>query len=318
MRLGNVLLLLMLAPIASGCASLPPLHQAAMQPSATTPLRNAEPPARAAWASSLDSMAYGEPNRIAAPPARKASNPFSALAALFERRQPAPPPAGMVVEAPPGPLVIPPAHMQLPTPKGIMAAPAATVVAAAPAPAPAPAPVALRGSTAMASAQPVVEVALPAAEVDGPYTVDTGDRLRIVVFGQEGLSNSYVVDAQGNLSLPLIGTIAARAHTTEELSGLIADRLRKGFIREPHVSIEVESYRPFFILGEVIAPGQYPYVPHMTVETAVAIAGGYTPRAYRWETHLDRRAGSGTVRTSVPPLAHIRPGDTLTVKERWF
>src|SRR3954454_15136891 len=179
MRLGNVLLLLMLAPIASGCASLPPLHQAAMQPTATTPLRNVEPPARAAWASSLDNMAYGEPARSAAPPARTASTPFSALARLFERRQPAAPSAGIVVEAPPGPLVIPPAHMQLPTPKGMMAQPATTVGAAAPAPAPAPAPVALRGSTAMASAQPLFEVALPVDEVDGPYTVDTGDRLRI-------------------------------------------------------------------------------------------------------------------------------------------
>jgi polysaccharide export outer membrane protein len=202
--------------------------------------------------------------------------------------------------------------MPLPTPTGMMAAPAPTLVSAA------PAPVVLRGSTAMASAGPVVEAALPAVEVEGPYTVDTGDRLRIVVFGQEGLSNSYVVDAQGNLSLPLIGTIPARAQTTEEISRVIADRLRKGFIREPHVSIEIESYRPFFILGEVIAPGQYPYVPHMTVETAVAIAGGYTPRAYRWEINLDRRAGSGTVRRTVPPLAHIQPGDTLTIKERWF
>jgi polysaccharide biosynthesis/export protein len=257
-------------------------------------------------------MAYGEPAPVAAPPTRKASKPFSALATLFERRRPLAASSVMAIEPPPGPLVIPPAQMQLPTPTGMAAAPARTVVAAAPAPVP------LRGSTAMASAPPIVEVALPAAEVEGPYTVDTGDRLRIVVFGQEGLSNSYVVDAQGNLSLPLIGTIPARGHTTEDLSRNIADHLRKGFIREPHVSIEVESYRPFFILGEVIAPGQYPYVPHMTVETAVAIAGGYTPRAYRWETHLDRRAGSGTVRTSVPPLAHIKPGDTLTVKERWF
>jgi polysaccharide export outer membrane protein len=170
----------------------------------------------------------------------------------------------------------------------------------------------------MASAPPIVTVAMPVDEPERPYTLDTGDRLRIVVFGQEGLSNSYVVDAQGNLSLPLIGTIAARAQTTEALSGLIADRLRKGFIREPHVSIEVESYRPFFILGEVLAPGQYPYVPHMTVETAVAIAGGYTPRAYRAEISLDRRAGSGTVRKSVPPLAHMQPGDTVVIKERWF
>src|SRR3954451_22981614 len=111
MRRGNVLLLLMLAPIASGCATLPPLHQAATHPIAATPLRNAEPPAPKAWASTLDSMTYGEPARIAAPPVRTASTPFSALARLFERRQPAAPPPGMVVEPPPGPLVIPPAHM---------------------------------------------------------------------------------------------------------------------------------------------------------------------------------------------------------------
>jgi polysaccharide export outer membrane protein len=175
-------------------------------------------------------------------------------------------------------------------------------------------------STAMAtaSAPPIVAVAMPAPEPELPYTLDTGDRLRVVVFGQEGLSNSYVVDAQGNLSLPLIGTVAARAHTTQALSGIIADRLRKGFIREPHVSIEVEIYRPFFILGEVVAPGQYPYVPHMTVETAVAIAGGYTPRAYRWDISLDRRAPGGTVRRAVPPLASVQPGDTIVIKERWF
>jgi polysaccharide export outer membrane protein len=163
-------------------------------------------------------------------------------------------------------------------------------------------------------------VAVPAVleEAEVPYALDTGDRLRIVVFGQEGLTNSYVVDAQGNLSMPLIGTIAARARTTEELSRLIADRLRGGFIREPHVSIEVEIYRPFFILGEVTAPGQYPYVPHMTIETAVAIAGGFTPRAYRWDISLDRPAAGGVVRRSVPPLTRLKPGDTIIIKERWF
>jgi polysaccharide export outer membrane protein len=220
----------------------------------------------------------------------------------------------MVTEPGPAPLVIPPASMPLPVPAGAAALPAPTVTAATRAPEPA--------STAMAAAPlpapPVVAVAMPAAEPELPYTVDTGDRLRIVVFGQEGLSNSYVVDAQGNLSLPLIGTIAARGQTTEGLSRLIADRLRRGFIREPHVSIEVEMYRPFFILGEVVAPGQYPYVPRMTVETAVAIAGGFTPRAYRWDINLDRTIPGGTVRKSVPLLARVQPGDTIVIKERWF
>ena len=98
----------------------------------------------------------------------------------------------------------------------------------------------------------------------------------------------------------------------------IADRLRRGFVREPHVAIEVEVYRPFFILGEVTTPGQYAYVPHMTVENAVAIAGGFTPRAYRWDIRIDRPAPGGVLRKSVPLLTRVWPGDTIVVTERWF
>src|SRR4029078_4073712 len=113
--------------------------------------------------------------------------------------------------------------------------------------------------------------------------------------------------------------VSARGLTTDELARTIAERLRRGFIREPHVAIEVELYRPFFILGEVTAPGQYAYVPHMTVENAVAIAGGFTPRAYRYDIKLDRPEG-GTMRSrsSVPLLTRIKPGDTIIIKERWF
>jgi polysaccharide export outer membrane protein len=152
------------------------------------------------------------------------------------------------------------------------------------------------------------------------YTLDTGDKLRVVVFGQDGLTNSYFVDAAGQVTIPLIGAVTARGLTTQQLSRAVAARLRGGFIREPHVAIEVETYRPFFILGEVTQPGQYPYVPNMTVETAVAIAGGFTPRAYRYEVKIDRPA-AGTVvrgRSAVPLLTRVQPGDTITIKERWF
>lgn len=159
----------------------------------------------------------------------------------------------------------------------------------------------------------------PAAGGDEPYSLDSGDRLRVVVFGQEGLSNTYIVDVGGRIALPLIGAVSARALTTTELARLIAERLRgAGFVREPHVAIEVETYRPFFILGEVVAPGQYPYVPNMTVETAVAIAGGYSPRAYRSDAEISRSSSGVTARQKVPPIAPVRPGDTVTISERWF
>jgi polysaccharide biosynthesis/export protein len=166
---------------------------------------------------------------------------------------------------------------------------------------------------------PVRPVAFaPVAPDNQPYTLDAGDRLRIVVFGQDGLSNSYVVDASGHIAMPLIGTVMARGATTDELSARIADRLRQGFIKEPHVAVEIEAYRPFFILGEVTQPGQYPYVANMTVETAVAIAGGFGPRAYRRTVTLTRVVQGAQVRLTVPVGYPICPGDTINVQERWF
>ena len=159
----------------------------------------------------------------------------------------------------------------------------------------------------------------PAPGGDFPYTLDSGDKLRVTVFGQEGLTNTYFVDVAGRISMPLIGSVPARGCTTTQLARLIADKLKSGgFVREPHVAIEVEAYRPFFILGEVIAPGQYPYVPNMTIETAVAIAGGFTPRGYRWDAEISRSQSGVTSRQKVPMIAPVRPGDTITIAERWF
>lgn len=156
------------------------------------------------------------------------------------------------------------------------------------------------------------------AEGEVPYTLDSGDRLRVVVFGQEGLTNSYLVDAAGAITMPLIGSVPAKGKTTADLSRAVAARLRQGYIREPHVAVEVETYRPFFVLGEVTNPGQYPYVPNMTVETAVAIAGGFSPRAVRTSADVTRAAEGTMVRQTVPVTLPVRPGDTIVIAERWF
>lgn len=151
-----------------------------------------------------------------------------------------------------------------------------------------------------------------------PYTLDAGDRLRITVFGQEGLSNIYAVDASGHVAMPLIGSVPAHGLTPQQLAKEIAERLRHGFVRDPSVSAEIVTYRPFFILGEVNNPGQYPYVAHMSVETAVAIAGGFAPRAYKDRVSVSRPVNGATVSLNVPPNFEVKPGDTIKVNERWF
>ena len=135
---------------------------------------------------------------------------------------------------------------------------------------------------------------------------------------RKDLTNSYIVGAGGSIDMPLIGPVLARGATTDELAARVADKLRDGFIREPHVAVEIELYRPFFILGEVTAPGQYPYVANMTVETAVAIAGGFTPRAFRRGIIVNCNFYGRRMRMTVPPTFPLRPGDTVNVQERWF
>ena len=166
---------------------------------------------------------------------------------------------------------------------------------------------------------PVVYAAAPMpVAYDVAYRLDAGDKLRIVVFGQDGLTNTYAIGAGGTITMPLIGSVPARGRTPAELASAITARLRGGYIRDPSVAVEIESYRPFFILGEVAAPGQYPYVPNMTVESAVAIAGGFSPRAKRDRVTVTHTDASGSSRYVVPLGTPLGPGDTVFVNERWF
>ena len=153
---------------------------------------------------------------------------------------------------------------------------------------------------------------------DAPYHLDAGDKLRVIVYGQEGLTNTYAIDASGAITMPLIGSVPARGRTPAGLASEIAAKLRRGYIRDPSVAVEIDAYRPFFILGEVAAPGQYPYVPNMTVESAVAIAGGFSPRARRDSVTLTHTDASGSGRFVVPLGTPLGPGDTVFVGERWF
>lgn len=152
----------------------------------------------------------------------------------------------------------------------------------------------------------------------GVYRLDSGDRLRVIVFGQDNLSRVYNVDTSGNVSLPLIGSVRARGLSTVQLGLDIEAELRRKYIKDPKVSVEVDVYRPFFILGEVRRPGQYPYVNAMTVEGAVAIAEGYTERAKKRVVRLTRKFGGLMSTVMVPTDYPVQPGDTIYVLERFF
>jgi polysaccharide export outer membrane protein len=151
-----------------------------------------------------------------------------------------------------------------------------------------------------------------------PYRLDSGDRLRVSVFEQPGLTNTYTVDQAGYIAFPLIGQVAARGQTMPALEGAIASRLKQGYLRDPDVTIEVDRYRPVFVMGEVGRPGQYSYVPGMTAQNAVAIAGGFTSRGNRQDVDLTRKINGQAITGRTGVSAPVMAGDTIYVRERLF
>lgn len=153
---------------------------------------------------------------------------------------------------------------------------------------------------------------------DAPYRLDSGDRLRVIVFGQTDLSGEYSVDGAGQISIPLMSPVPARGLTTDELEASLVASLSQTLLRDPSVSVEVLAFRPFFILGEVTNAGQYPFVAGMSVKTAVAIAGGYTYRANERTAIITRNLGDRIVEIGVESSEAVQPGDTVLIKERYF
>jgi len=156
------------------------------------------------------------------------------------------------------------------------------------------------------------------AALNQPYRLDAGDRVRVTVFEQESLTNTYSVDKAGYLALPLIGSVPARGKTTEAIQTAIAASLRDGYLRDPDVSVQVEQYRPFFVMGEVTTGGQYSYVPGMTAQNAVAIAGGFTSRADHRTVDITRQVNGQVITGRVLISDPVLPGDTVTIRERLF
>ncbi|WP_284944671.1 polysaccharide biosynthesis/export family protein [Acidisoma cladoniae] len=153
----------------------------------------------------------------------------------------------------------------------------------------------------------------------GPYTLGPGEQVRVVIFGQTQLTGRFTVNDRGQISVPLLGQIPASGLTTDQLEASIEDDLKeKKILLNPSVSVEIAEYRPIFILGEVVKPGQYPYEPGMTALTTVAIAGGFTYRAQTGYVSILRTVDGHSFEGRATRGEPILPGDVVTIFERYF
>jgi protein involved in polysaccharide export with SLBB domain len=177
----------------------------------------------------------------------------------------------------------------------------------------------LAAEPACAQSRGTSQVARADANSDAPsYALGPSDRVRVRVYGENDITGDYEVDTNGYISVPLAGRVKAAGLTTRQLERAVAAALSKGLLRDPRVNIEIATYRPFFILGEVKKAGEYPYKSGLTVLDAVASAGGYTYRANESKVVI-RRAGSGVEEThtlDAPVL--VFPGDNIRIPERYF
>ncbi len=175
----------------------------------------------------------------------------------------------------------------------------------------------LLGGCAGAGAPPI-STAEVAAGLES-YHLGAGDRVRVTVFNEPSLTGEYNITPGGALAFPLIGVVSAGGRTIDAVQQELVAKLGEGYVNDPRVSLEVLSYRPFYILGEVNRPGEYSYASGMTVEQAIARAGGFTYRANEKTVFLRRQTGKGE---SAVPLRQaqvaVLPGDTIRVGERYF
>ncbi|MDO8421549.1 MAG: polysaccharide biosynthesis/export family protein [Parvibaculum sp.] len=149
------------------------------------------------------------------------------------------------------------------------------------------------------------------------YRLGSGDKLRMIVFGEQDLSGEFDVTGTGKVSLPLVGQVQAAGLTLDEFAEEVAGKLKQGYLTNPKISVEVLNFRPFYIIGEVDKPGEYPYTNGMTILNAVAVAGGFTYRANQSDVYITR-GGGGEVKFGISQSVRVLPGDIVRIPERFF
>ncbi len=183
----------------------------------------------------------------------------------------------------------------------------------------------LPGPSAEVAAPPPAESAPPAIPpgtgpvfVDENYRLGTGDKVKVTVYGEDDLSGEFFVDGSGQVQLPLVGQVKAAGLTIHEFVSEVQTMLSTKYLRDPKVSAQIENYRPFYIIGEVNKPGEYPYENSLNILGAVALAGGYTYRADDTDVYIRR---NGMMKEEMLPAnasTRIYPGDIVRIGERIF
>ena len=165
---------------------------------------------------------------------------------------------------------------------------------------------------------PTAQVATSATS-NAAYNLGNGDRLRVTVFGEEDMSGEFLVDGTGQVSIPLVGEVPAAGRTVRDFQTELETRLiNGGLLLKPRVSAEVINFRPFYILGEVGLPGEYPYTDSLTVMNAVATAQGFSYRANKKVIGILGVGDTEEQLVRLTPDLKVRPGDTIRIRERVF
>jgi protein involved in polysaccharide export with SLBB domain len=178
-------------------------------------------------------------------------------------------------------------------------------------------------STDAASSTPAGTPASAPSGKSGPSSgvqlrLSPGDKIKVIVFGEDKLSGDYQIDSAGTVSLPLAGTIEAAGLTKPELEQALTTKLKSEYLRNPRVTVEVVSFRPFYVLGEVKTPGEYPYRSGLNVLSAIAIAGGATYRANNSIVLIQRAGTTEFAEYPQSPSVPVMPGDVVRLQERYF
>lgn len=166
--------------------------------------------------------------------------------------------------------------------------------------------------------QAAPEAAAPPPFQPSDYVLGSGDKVRVTVFGEDALSGQFVVAGTGLVSIPLVGEVRAAGLTLRDFQSGVEQSLRNGYLKDPRVSVEVLNYRPFYIMGEVEKPGQYPYTSGLTVLNAVATAGGFTYRANKKRVFIKRMNDQAERQFPLTGAVEVAPGDTIRITERLF